>query len=96
MNNAIPTTTELIDLFWRALWTALQAFSGGLVAIGTGAVDITAIEAGKIAAIAAVAALIKTYASNKLGTGTATERGAAPAGLPQPVASDNATPAGTP
>lgn len=88
----VPTKTELIDLFYRALWTGAQAFIGGMLAAGSGVVDITGIEAGKIAATAAVLSLIKTYLSNKLGTGTATSKTEATIGL-QPVASNSATPA---
>lgn len=90
--GAVPTKTELIDLFYRALWTGAQAFIGGMLAAGSGVVDITAIDAGKIAAIGAVLSLIKTYASNKLGTGTATSKDEPTVGL-QPVASNAATPA---
>lgn len=90
--SVVPTKTELIDLFYRALWTGGQAFIGGMLAAGSGVVDITGLEAGKVAAIAAVLSLIKTYLSNKLGTGTATERTEPAVGL-QPVASNSATPA---
>jgi hypothetical protein len=88
----IPTKTELIDLLFRALWTGLQAFIGGLLAAGTGIVDISAIDSAQVAAIGAVLSLVKTYASNKLGTGTATERDKPVIG-PAPVASLNAVPA---
>ncbi len=92
MGNVIPTKTEIVDLFWRGLWTAVSAFIGGLVAAGAGVVDISAIDAGKIAAIGAVLTLVKAYSSNKLGTGTATSRDSAAIGL-APVASLSATPA---
>jgi hypothetical protein len=75
------------------MWTAIQAFTGGLLAAGTGIVDISALEVGYIAAFGAVISLLKTYSSNKLGTGTATARESAMSGLAQPVASLNATPA---
>ncbi len=88
-----PTKTEIIDLFWRSLWTFVNTFVGSLLAAGTGWVHIDPQQAAMIAAVGAVLTLVKSYASNKLGTGTATERPSAPAGLPQPVASDNATPA---
>ncbi len=93
--NAVPTKTEIIDLFFRSLWTGINAFLGSLFASGLGIVNISAIDAAKVAAIGAVLTVIKAYASNKLGTGTATTRESAPAGLPQPVASNAATPAGT-
>lgn len=92
MGSAIPTKTELIDLLYRSLWTGIQAFIGGLLAAGSGIVDISAVDAGKVAAIGAVLSLIKVYASNKLGTGTATERPTAAIGL-SPVASAVPAPA---
>jgi hypothetical protein len=88
-----PTKTELIDLFWRSLWTFIATFIGGLTAAGTGLVDASARDLALIAATGAVLTLVKVFASNKLGTGTATDKASAPAGLPQPVASNNATPA---
>ena len=91
MNSVIPTKTEIVDLLWRAFWTGSQAFIGGLLAAGSGVVNISALDAGKIAAIGAVLSLIKTFASNKVGTGTSGSQ-PAPAGLPQPVASNYAIP----
>lgn len=91
--SAAPTKTEIIDLFWRSVWTLVNTFLGALVAAGTGIVDVSALDAAKVAALGAVLTLVKAYASNKLGTGTATEKASAPPGLPQPVASNNATPA---
>ena len=88
-----PTKTEIIDLFWRSMWTFVNTFLGALLAAGTGWVHIDPAQGALISGIGAVLTLIKSYASNKLGTGTATTRESAPAGLPQPVASTNATPA---
>jgi len=92
----IPTRTELVDLFFRAFWTGTNAYIGGLLAAGTGWVDVSSLDAAKIAAIGAVLTVIKAYTSNKLGTGTATEKVSAPTGMLQPVASNFATPLGTP
>lgn len=91
--GVIPTKTEVIDLFWRAAWTGVNAFIGGLLAASTGIVDINALEAGKVAAIGALLTLVKAYASNKLGTGTGTSRETPAVGL-QPVASLQAVPSG--
>lgn len=92
-----PTKTEIIDLFWRSVWTFLEVFLGIL------SVDYIAsifdagggVELGRLplyAAGGAVAAVVKTYASNKLGTGTATDKAAPTVGL-APVASEVAKPA---
>lgn len=94
-----PTKTELIDLFWRSVWTFIEVgggimtgdaiagmFRDGHTSVGLGQ---TVLAAGA----GAVIALIKSYGSNKLGTGTATTRETPAAGLPAPVASNAATPA---
>lgn len=94
-----PTKTELIDLAWRCLWTFIQTFLAVLLTmpmlsdVDLGdevVVDISglglAATAAFIAAVAAVGSVVKTYASNKLGTGTATQR-AQPAIGRAPVAS---------
>ena len=83
--------TELVDMAWRTFWTAINAFIGGVLAAGSGVVDISALDAGKVAAIGATLTLIKAFASNRLGTGTAGTV-SPPSGLPQPVASNIATP----
>ncbi len=88
-----PTKTELIDLFWRSLWTFVNTFIGALLAAGTGWVHIDPSQAALVGGVGSVLTLVKSYASNKLGTGTATTKESAPAGLPQPVASSFATPA---
>jgi Tfp pilus assembly PilM family ATPase len=84
--------TELIDLFWRALWTFIAAATGGasvdsLFDIGIGNLDLILLSGG-----GAVVTMLKTFASNKLGTGTGTSKPEASVGL-QPVASDSARPA---
>lgn len=93
-----PSKTELIDLFWRSVWTFLEVV-GGII---TGDFIMQAIDGGGgiqmarlplYAGAGAVIAGIKTFASNKAGTGTATSKPSAPAGFLQPVASDHATPA---
>lgn len=86
-----PTKTELIDLFWRSWWTAINSYAGSLLASGLGIVDISALDAAKVAAIGAVLTVVKSYASNKLGTGTATTRETPVVG-PPPAASTYATP----
>lgn len=86
-----PTKTELIDLGWRALWTFISTFLSGLTMAGTGIIDISARNVALLSAGGAVASLIKTYTSNKLGTGTATTRETPVVG-PAPVASVIATP----
>src|SRR5262245_51804616 len=87
-----PTKTELIDLFCRSFWTFLSSFLGVLTAAGSGIVDVSARNVAIISAFGAVATLVKAYASNKLGTGTATTKEEPSIGL-KPVASESATPA---
>ena len=90
--SAVPTKTELIDLFWRSLWTFIGAFGGGTVVINIADWEIDAVKLAAISGGGAVFTLIKAYGSNKLGTGTATSKETATVGL-QPVASNSATPA---
>jgi hypothetical protein len=90
--NAVPTKTELIDLFWRSIWTFVGAFGGGTVVINIADWDIDATKLAAISGGGAVFTLLKAYASNKLGTGTATSKTEASVGL-NPVASNSATPA---
>ena len=94
MDSVIPTKTEIIDLFWRSVWTFLAAFIGILVGAGLGIANINALQSAELAGVGAVLTLVKVFASNKLlGTGTASEKPSAVLGLAQPVASNNATPA---
>lgn len=87
-----PSKTELIDLFWRSLWTFLSAFSGGELVNAFADWDIPTLQLMALSGGGAVITLIKAYASNKLGTGTATSAESPKVGL-QPVASNSATPA---
>lgn len=78
MTTLIPTKEELIDLGLRSFWTFIQSFSGfGLLITmlaGTGQIDlhqlglVVVLAAG--AGLSAVLALVKTFASNRLGMGT--------------------------
>lgn len=93
--NIAPTRTELVDLLWRSVWTFLQV-ALGIITV-TALMGDAQLEVWRIAFYSgggAVISIVKTFASNKLGTGTATSQSSAPAGLPQPVASVHATPAG--
>ena len=88
----VPTKTELIDLFWRALWTFIAAVSGGAAVDSLSNINVETLDLIVISGGGAVVTMIKVYASNKIGTGTATSKPEASVGL-QPVASDSATPA---
>jgi hypothetical protein len=76
-----PTGAEVKDLFWRSVWTFLQAGIGtatGLPlasSLGVGGLDLDALQtisvAAVVAGVAAVLSVVKTYSSNKLGTGAA-------------------------
>ena len=91
-----PTRTELIDLFWRSFWTFAASLIGNITYDGISNLTATSLKALAIAAFySMLVTVVKTYISNKGGTGTATERLSAPVGLLKPVASNNATPAGT-
>lgn len=94
--SAAPTKTELVDLFWRSIWTFIAAFTSGTAVNTLGDWNIDAVQLAAIAGGGAVVTLIKAYSSNKLlGTGTASDKSSAVLGLPQPVASNNATPVGS-
>ena len=92
MSNLAPTKTELVDLLWRSTWTFIAAATSGATVSSFSNIDIEALDLLVISGGSAVVTLVKAFASNKLGTGTASS-GTAPAGLPAPVASNNATPA---
>lgn len=91
--GVVPTKTEIVDLIWRALWTFLASATSGAAITTLTDINIETLDLLVLSGGGAVVTLVKAYASNKLGTGTASERTSAPAGLPQPVASNNATPA---
>lgn len=71
-----PSMDELKDLGWRAFWTFVQCLAGMgaavVMATSTGHVDVHALaSAGIIAAgagVAAVFSLVKTFASQRIGT----------------------------
>lgn len=76
-----PTAAEAKDLLWRSVWTFLQAGIGTAMglpiasSLGVGGLDLDALQtlttAAVVAGAAAVLSLLKTYSSNKLGTGAA-------------------------
>jgi|TARA_R110000824_G_scaffold349982_2_gene536893 hypothetical protein len=68
MEDLRPTKDQIIDLGYRAGWTAVQAFSGGL--LGTAIFDLSAGEAAGVAALAAALSTVKTFASQRLGKST--------------------------
>jgi hypothetical protein len=87
-----PTKTELVDLFWRSAWTWVAAFIGLLSANGLDVVSLDLEQMAKVSALSVLTTVVKVFASNKLGTGTGTDRATPAVGL-QPVASNSATPA---
>lgn len=106
--SATPTKAEVIDLFWRSVWTFIASFLGAfpgaalvvfLSNISNGDAHISVngiwiiIAPAIYAACNAVVTLVKVYVSNKLGTGTATSRDAPVAGLVKPVATVSIAPA---
>lgn len=88
MGSVAPTKAEIIDLFWRSTWTFIGAFTGGTVVTSIGGWDIDAVKLAAISGGGAVVTLLKSYASNKLGTGTAASKSPPAANLPEPVVSD--------
>jgi hypothetical protein len=88
-----PTKTELIDLFYRSMWTFIAAVIGLLVSNGAHVTSLDFQQIMQAAGLTVVTTVVKVFVSNKLGTGTATEKESAPSGFPQPAASNNATPA---
>ena len=93
LSNAAPTKTEIVDLFWRSLWTFIGAFTGGTVVTNLGGWDIDSLQLAAISGGGAVVTLLKAYASNKLGTGTAASKAPPAMGMAEPVASESAVPA---
>lgn len=66
MNNSLaPTRKELIDLFWRVLWTFVSVFLGGLS--GMQALDIGVAEIAALAGLSAAANVLLVFARQKLG-----------------------------
>jgi hypothetical protein len=73
-----PTLSELEDLLWRCVWTFVEAFLSAFVIVTilsseTGDVNLTGLQTLALAAVigggSAVFSVVKTFASNKLGTG---------------------------
>lgn len=62
----IPTKDELIELFFRSLWTAVKAFTGGLFVNGTGLIEVDSLALAGIAAGSAVVSVLHVYAAQKL------------------------------
>lgn len=87
-----PTKTEIIDLWWRSFWTWAASFIGLLSANGLDVVSLDLEQMAKVSALTVLTTVVKTYISNKNGSGTASERSVPVVGL-QPVASNSATPA---
>ena len=65
-----PTMAQLESLAWRAGWTALQAFLGALTAAGLGVVDLDVAGAAAIAGLGGALSVVKSFASQRLGTGS--------------------------
>ena len=65
---ARPTKAELIDLFWRSVWTFVQATTAAVTAAGIGWVDVSLRESAIIGGLGAVASVLKNFAAQKLGT----------------------------
>ena len=55
---------ELHDLAWRAGWTFVQAFTGGLVVAGF--TDVEPLQAAAIGGAGAVLSLVKSVAGQQL------------------------------
>ena len=70
MDELRPTTGQLEDLFWRALWTFLQAFIGVLLGAQFFDWSVDTLEVAGAAGIGAVLSVMKTFASQRLGRGT--------------------------
>ena len=91
--TVVPSKTEIVDLFWRSIWTFIASFIGLISANGLDIVILDYVQMAKIAGLTVLTTVIKTYVSNKNGTGTATELQRPILGT-QPVASNSATPVG--
>lgn len=61
-----PTKQGLIDLGWRGLWTALQAFIAVLLGASAGMIDANVLQAAGVAALGAGLSVVKSYAGQKL------------------------------
>lgn len=66
MSQAAPTKSELVDLFWRSLWTFVAAGLAGLT--GTALLDLTAWQAAGGAGLTALFTVVAVYARQKAGT----------------------------
>ena len=62
-----PTKAEIVDLFWRALWTAVQSGSAVLLGAGVGLIDADLGAAAGVAALGGALSVIKSFAGQQLG-----------------------------
>lgn len=65
-SNVVPTKKELVDLFFRVLWTFISAALAGTV--GVAFLDIGALQAMALAGLSGAANVLLVYARLKLGT----------------------------
>ena len=61
-----PTVTELEDLFWRTVWTAIPAFTSALIV--SNVTDVNQLHAAAMAALTSVITSVTVYARQKAGT----------------------------
>jgi hypothetical protein len=68
MNNVVPTRGELLDLFWRSIWTGLAALGGFNIYSAIAGLDISVLHSAGAAFTSAVLGVITVYARQKAGT----------------------------
>jgi hypothetical protein len=63
-----PTKRELVDLWWRAVWTFVALFGASLAAAGLNWVELSAIQMAGLSGLGGVITVVTVYARQKAGT----------------------------
>ena len=63
----IPTKAQLLDLGFRALWTAVQSGTAVLLGAGAGLLDVDVAAVAGVAALGGALSVLKSFSGQMLG-----------------------------
>ena len=68
MSNVVPTKAELVEVFWRSLWTAIAGIGSAVTIPSLFSLNVSTLDALAIAAGGGAFTVILAYARMKQGT----------------------------
>lgn len=74
MTNVVPTRAELVEVFWRALWTAIAGVGSAVTVPSLLNLNVSTLDAILLAAGGGAFTVIFAYARMKQGTIAPTEK----------------------